>query len=400
MGCRHILLFPSSYPTSYAPVRGIFYREQAHALRECGERVGVVYPEHRRLRSFRPQDLGENHWQVTVRREEGLPTVRRHGWNAPFSWMRGELLRMQFRGLFSRYEQTFGRPDLLHSHGVFWGGYGARSVSRETGIPFVHTEHSTGYARGIFSSWEEGKIADVLFASATTVAVSKSLAELVGKTVPGGNVQVVPNMVATEFFTLPPTPRSSEPFTFLTVARLKKKKNVQGLLKAFRQAFAGQERVQLEIGGDGPREEVLQDLAVDLGIEEQVAFLGRLSRPEVRRRMWKANTFVLPSRVETFGVVVIEAMSTGLSVVTTRSGGPEEIVTDEAGWLTEPGDVEGLARCMRRAYEAREGLRKREKQIRDIVEQKYSREAVSEQLIEVYRAVLQDAEAMPERKKA
>lgn len=389
MSDTHVLLFPSSYPSSHSPIRGIFFREQAEALQERVGRVGVVYPEYRRLRSFRPSSLRKNYWQVTVRKEDGLPTARRHGWNVPSSWLRGELLRAQFRDLFSRYVETFGAPDVLHSHGVFWGGAGARAVSKETGIPFVHTEHSTGYTRGLFGSWEKRKIEDVLTSSSESIAVSRALARSITQTVSVQPPRVVPNTVDTDHFTLPSEPRSSSPFTFLTVAKLKEKKGLDLLLRAFQRAFGETDAVRLEVGGNGPQARALQDQAADLGISDQVVFLGALARSEVRERLWRANAFVLPSRVETFGVVVIEALSTGLPVVATRSGGPEEILTDTTGWVVDTEDVGQLCEGMQKAYEARDDLPRRERDIRRYVEKNYSYEAVSGILEKVYDEVLQ-----------
>jgi glycosyltransferase involved in cell wall biosynthesis len=62
--------------------------------------------------------------------------------------------------------------------------------------------------------------------------------------------------------------------------------------------------------------------------------------------MLAADAFVLSSRVETFGVVVVEALATGMPVIATRSGGPECIVTLDDGLLVGVGDVEGLGEAM------------------------------------------------------
>ena len=64
--------------------------------------------------------------------------------------------------------------------------------------------------------------------------------------------------------------------------------------------------------------------------------------------MRAADAFVLPSRLETFGVVVAEALASGLPVVATRSGGPECIVGNGDGVLVDVGDVSGLGAAMAR----------------------------------------------------
>ncbi len=56
----------------------------------------------------------------------------------------------------------------------------------------------------------------------------------------------------------------------------------------------------------------------------------------MQKEMQEANCFVLPTRYEAFGAVLIEAMATGLPVIATRSGGPDHIVTEENGLLIDP----------------------------------------------------------------
>jgi glycosyltransferase involved in cell wall biosynthesis len=81
-------------------------------------------------------------------------------------------------------------------------------------------------------------------------------------------------------------------------------------------------------------------------MSDRVIFRGRLSRTEMQNEMQAANCFVLPSRYEAFGVVLIEAMATGLPVIATRSGGPESIVTPVNGLLVDPENADQLSRAM------------------------------------------------------
>jgi len=78
-----------------------------------------------------------------------------------------------------------------------------------------------------------------------------------------------------------------------------------------------------------------------------VAFGGPQTRNGVREEMWRANALILSSDFETFGVVLVEALSTGLPVVATRCGGPAEIVRSAHGCLIDPGDVHQLTSAMR-----------------------------------------------------
>jgi glycosyltransferase involved in cell wall biosynthesis len=101
--------------------------------------------------------------------------------------------------------------------------------------------------------------------------------------------------------------------------------------------------------------------------------------------MWGANCLVLPSLLETFGVVLIEALATGLPVISTRSGGPEDIVTPEVGVLVEPGDVPGLANAL---GTMREAATHDPQALRAQAIRRYGYEAVGAQLREVYQRAL------------
>lgn len=384
----HVLVVPSWYPTPIAPVRGIFFREQARALRRAGLKIGVAYPELRRLRTLPQGELLGSCWQVTVQVEDGLPTVRRRGWNPPGAKLRRRVFVRQVQGLVKRYMDEFGRPDLVHAHAARWAGVAAAQVRRELRIPYVVTEHSTAVAGGDLDPLDRQGLREAYRDAASVLSVSHALADSLVEFVDPDKVHVVPNVVDTEFFSLPPSPRSHEPFTFVTVAALRRKKGLDVLLEAFRAAFGSRKAdVRLRIAGDGPQAEELEDLRHSLGLEGRVELLGRLSREGVRRELWRANVGVLPSRLETFGVAVIEAMATGLPVVATSSGGPEEIVTTETGWVVPPDDSRALASALEAAFDAGIQGRFPEQAIRRYAVDRYGEEAVTSRLVEIYDSV-------------
>lgn len=100
--------------------------------------------------------------------------------------------------------------------------------------------------------------------------------------------------------------------------------------------------------GDGPLRETLHSLAAALGIAPRVEFLGRLPRAGVGEALRTADAFVLSSRAETFGVVLVEALVSGVPVISTACGGPQDIVEPGMGLLVPPGDVGAMADAMQR----------------------------------------------------
>jgi glycosyltransferase involved in cell wall biosynthesis len=133
--------------------------------------------------------------------------------------------------------------------------------------------------------------------------------------------------------------RVSTPFQryVLGVGRLVHKKGLDLLLSAFAAIARLDEDLGLVIAGDGPERGRLQQQAVDLGVDERVFFPGVLTQSEVAGVLQDAEIFVMPSRMEPFGIVVLEAWRAGVPVIATVRGGPPEFVVDGAsGLIVDP----------------------------------------------------------------
>jgi glycosyltransferase involved in cell wall biosynthesis len=136
---------------------------------------------------------------------------------------------------------------------------------------------------------------------------------------------------------------------FFWAGRLEHVKGIDLLLQAVSMMASKRgDPFTVRLAGRGSLREQLEELASRLGIADLVRFLGRISREEMQREMQEASCFVLPSRYEAFGAVLIEAMATGLPVIATRSGGPGFIVNEANGILIEPEQAEALAGAMTR----------------------------------------------------
>jgi glycosyltransferase involved in cell wall biosynthesis len=110
--------------------------------------------------------------------------------------------------------------------------------------------------------------------------------------------------------------------------------------------------VRLTVVGEGNRQDYFVAMAEQLGISLEVEFRGRLNGQDLLAVYQKADVLIVPSSTEAFGMVVVEAMASGLPVVGSTVGGIPEIVADgETGFLVEPGDVAGFARKISRLFD-------------------------------------------------
>ncbi|QEY23633.1 glycosyltransferase [Neisseria animalis] len=352
----HILIIPSWYPQSPTDVNGIFFRLQAQALQRAGHKVGVIAGHFRSLRQGIVPVLS-GRYGIEHFTEQNVPTYIYHH-TAFFprlppeqrAWLKAG------RKLFERYTAEHGMPDILHAHCINQGGIMAADISRRHGIPYIVTEHSSTYARGMIRSWQRPSMYQAAQGASARLAVSRHFAQLLEREYPGLDWAYLPNLLAPHFEQEPPAPRpadNADGFTFCTVAHLNPNKGFDILLQAFATAKQQRPALKLDIGGGGAMLGRLQNLSAQLGLQDSVRFLGAMSHQEVLTLMRQSHAFVSSSHIETFGVVLIEALSQGLPVVATRSGGPESIVRPDNGILAECGNPESLARAMIALYDRR-----------------------------------------------
>ena len=122
-------------------------------------------------------------------------------------------------------------------------------------------------------------------------------------------------------------------------------------------------------------------------MDKYVLFVGRKTKEEISKILLENNIFVIASEKETFCIPGIEALASGMPVVSTKCLGPEEYITDKCGKLVEVGNIKELADAI---YDVYINIDKYDiKELRSIV-QKYSNEFVIDKAIQIYQKVLEE----------
>lgn len=107
------------------------------------------------------------------------------------------------------------------------------------------------------------------------------------------------------------------------------------------------DRLTVRIVGDGPQRNTLETLAEDLGVREIIQFVGSVAYAEVPQELRKLDIYVALSRIESFGVAIIEAGACGLPVVVSDVGGlPEVVIDGETGFIVPREDPEAAAAAL------------------------------------------------------
>ena len=143
---------------------------------------------------------------------------------------------------------------------------------------------------------------------------------------------------------------SSNPPLIIAVGRLIPKKGFGDLIRACASLAERGKSFRCEIIGEGPLENELRRQIDELYLQNNVVLAGTKPQTQLRRRLAAANAFVLPSVIDPDGgmdnlpTVIMEAMATGLPVVSTNIGGiPEMVIENETGFLVQSGDATALA---------------------------------------------------------
>lgn len=219
---------------------------------------------------------------------------------------------------------------LLHLHlsrASLLGSYAARSLN----LPSVATTHNQ--IKPKYIRWVDR------FIATTTVQVKHLRANGVG----AGHICHIPNF---SFF---PIRRGGTAWheqvpVIVSYGRFVRKKGFDLLIRAFASVVKQYPKAKLILGGEGAEKKALESLAENLGISRNVSFPGWID--DVEAFIAKGHVFVLPSRDEPFGIVLLEVMSKGLPIVTTRVCGPLDVLDDSMAWFADSEDAADLGRAL------------------------------------------------------
>lgn len=183
----------------------------------------------------------------------------------------------------------------------------------------------------------------------------------------------------------------------LYVGRLSVAKGLPVLFEAMAALKEVAPQLRLQVVGDGCDRTLLEQLASQLGLDEQVEFLGYRSQREVRQYLQTSDLFVLPSFAEGVPVSLMEAMAAGVPVISTRIAGISELVEDgHSGYLVAPGNGQQLAERVYRLWADAELRQAFGEAGRQQVSQAFNLAHEVSWLHRIFQATLQEA-TIPER---
>ena len=214
--------------------------------------------------------------------------------------------------------------DVVHGHVGIYGGWLAHRFARPS-ARVVFTEHASFLGKILGQPRSRAMYAEVMDRADAVLCVSEKLRnELLGA-FPGhaGKIQVIPNAVEIEAMPVRPKP-VTELRKWIYIGKVAPTKGVPELVEAFALAAEDEPELRLTILGTGPLVEPLTARAAELGLGERITFHDSVPPQRVFEFLHAHDLLVHPSKSETFGMTVVEAVGSGMPVLVTRCGGPEE----------------------------------------------------------------------------
>ena len=347
----HILEIPSFF----TPYGGEFCLEQAKALAALGHDVRILSNVQLGatigLRDYLFLSYSRYEYQcdgITVYQsfQRGLPHMVRH--NA-MHWI--DIVK----SMFVTYVEKYGKPDVIHAHCVKWAGYTAMLICKEYGIPYVITEHLSKqiYKREFgappYYNWQIPLLKQALREADTVITVSKELVEELSEFF-GTDYRstFISNTIDVDFFLY--RERSLDllrPFRFCCLGFFDERKGYDILLSAFDKLVKRNKNFELHIAGRGTDSKHFKNLYKQMNSKSSIFALGELSKTQVRDLLYDCDALVLATRDETQGLVLLEALSTGIPVISTETI-PKSVRLDEASYFVPVDDIDAMADMMER----------------------------------------------------
>jgi len=381
----HILYICNTYPDRHNSRKGIFYRDQVEASKSTGNQVGVIvvngisYLELIQRKKFSQIFSNDNGLPIYRSVRLPIPILIHTSWFYYFSIVAPVLF------LFHQYKKRYGCPDVIHAQNFFFAGFVSLKIKDLIKCPVILTEHDSSYLTGKLSLRKVIILKRYLNKFDKVIAVSHSLANKIKELSHIKRLSVIGNLVDTDFFQNKKYPKKSV-FTYAILANLDKNKSVDIAVKAFHKSFYMKKNVQLLIVGDGPEKLNIENLIYQLDLKNQVNIIGFLNREELLDFYRKVHVVLSTSKNETFGLTLAEAMSCGLPVISTRSGGPEDFITEDNGFLTVVDDIDSISEKMVVIYENYNKYFP--EKIRTNILNNYSKYVITKKLNEIYHRLI------------
>lgn len=314
----YVLWLPSWYPNKLAPYNGDFIKRHAEAaaLYNTIHVIHVVKDE----KGIITKDVLEEHVEKDGLHEHLIYYYCPPGVSSIFhKFLSYKRYKKLYKKAINQLMAQKGKPLLAHLNVVIKAGPIALWLHEKYNVPFVITEHWTGFLKeenpNFFALpfYLKKNMQRVFKKSEAVSAVSNVLGEQLQQIFDLDHFTIIPNVVDASIFKFKENVEEKTLHRFLHISGLNYQKNIEGIIEAFAGVIKLYPDAQLDI--IGPEVEKLHILIGELDLKSNIHFYKEMPQKELAIKMGEANAFIFFSRFETFGCVVIEANACGLPVI-------------------------------------------------------------------------------------
>ncbi len=383
----NVLWLASWFPNRTNSTTGDFIERHAKA-------VALFFKQLTVIAVIKDDAMGTNTVEITKHQTGNLTVYIAYYGNSRLKGIAGKILSQQKyqqlqQQLFLQIVETTGMPDMVHVHVAMKAGLFASRLKKKYGIPYVVTEHWSGYFReskpNIYEmGWVYRRLTNKVLKNASLLLpVTENLAETITGNFVKLSYKVVPNVVDTRLFFYEPS--QPEIFTFIHPSYMNYQKNPEGILEGC--LILKKKGCRFRLYMIGARPAALISLAKEYGLlDEYVFFEKEIPYSTVARRMQQASALLLFSRYENLPCIILEALCCGLPVVSSRVGGVAEVIDSSNGLLVDKNSAEQLANAMEEMINNYRNYNRAS--IAGKASSKFSYNSVGEMISEVYHQLL------------
>jgi glycosyltransferase involved in cell wall biosynthesis len=386
-----VLWLVSWYPNESDPFSGDFIKRQAEAV-SIYLPLKIVY-----VGKYAPKfyERGAEIKIVSIndeRLKENILYYPDSGNNKDIISKIRSLLRFfwKHKEFIAQLQKNDDMPDIVHVQVAMKAGIIALYLKWKFKIPYVLTEHWSGYYQHSNDSLFKKSTAEryltklILKNASLLLPVSEALGNQISKYWMQVPYQKVPNVVDTRLF-YPTERKATKAFRFIHISSLLYPKNPEGIVKVFVQML--QQKLDVELMLVGPmNSSVSRLLTDDIKSTGRINTTGEISYEQVGVELRKSDALVMFSGYENMPCVILEALCTGIPVIATRVGGIPEVISEDNGILITPGNNNELLEAMKKMIGNYQMFDKAK--ISQLATEMFSYTTIGEKIKEVYDSVL------------
>ena len=394
---KHIVFLARWYPHRYDPMFGLFVQRHAEAAALFND-ITVIYCQQTcRDVSITPEKNEQyvidtsNHKKFEIVRtlENNVDTIRvyyKKPKNKILSLIRFYRANMMALKIGRDNGRDKSRPyDLIHVHILTRLGVIAWIQKLLHKTPYIITEHWSRYLPGNdFNGFLRKFFTMIIVRNAKSVTtVTENLANAMkAHGLKNDNYVTLPNVVNLDMFHI--SEKSNNPCKIIHISCFEdKSKNISGLLESLKIVDEKGIDFQCTLIGEGMDFEMMKQKAESLQLINKVSFTGLLEGQALADELASGDFLVLSSNYENMPVVILEALASGLPVVSTNVGGIKEMIDETKGILVEPRNQEALAEAIIKMIETYKNYDAN--YLRNSVIEKYGYESVGRFLDKMYK---------------